>query len=136
MKKLTLAALFLMLLPVLAWAHDYNFISQEAMKAKLDKNEAVNIVDICPIDQFAKGHLPGSVETNAYPVKTEEDRNKLQAILPDLSSSTDGIVIICPAGRGGAKRTYEYYKSQGIDESRLFILENGMNGWPYQTESK
>ncbi|MDC0335633.1 rhodanese-like domain-containing protein [Pseudodesulfovibrio sp.] len=135
MKKLTLAALFVMLVPVLAWATDYNYISQNDMRSQLDTKAQVTIVDICPIDQFAKGHLPGSIETNAYPVKTDDERAKLDAILPQLQASNDNIVIVCPGGKGGAKRTYEYYKAQGINEKRLLILESGMNGWPYQTEA-
>lgn len=133
MKKLILAALTIMLLPAMAWASDYNYISQDAMKARLDKHDQVSIVDICPVDQFAKGHLPGSIETNSYPVKTDEERTRLHNVLPDLKSTSNDIVIVCPGGKGGAKRTYDYYKAQGIDESRLFILAKGMNGWPYQT---
>ena len=136
MKKLIIAALTVLLLPVTGWATDYNFISQDAMRTKLDKQDTVAIVDICPVDQFAKAHLPGSIETNAYPVKTDEDRAKLHPTLPKLQASAENIVIICPAGRGGAKRTYDYYVVNGIEESRLFILEKGMNGWPYQTEAK
>ena len=136
MKKLSIAVLTVLLLPVLAWATEYNSISQDAMRAKLDAGEQITIVDICPLDQYAKGHLPGSIETNAYPVKTDEERAKLTAVLPRLQASADPIVIVCPGGKGGAKRTYEYYKGQGIDESRLLILEKGMNGWPYQTEAK
>lgn len=136
MKKLTIAALTVLLLPVLAWASDYNYITQDAMRTRLDNNDKMAIVDICPVDQFAKGHLPGSIETNAYPVKTDEERAKVHAAMPKLQASAEDIIIVCPGGKGGAKRTYDYYVAQGIDKSRLFILENGMNGWPYQTEAK
>ncbi|MGL1863709.1 MAG: rhodanese-like domain-containing protein [Pseudodesulfovibrio sp.] len=133
MKKLLFITLMALLLPVLASASDYNYITQDAMRSKLDAKAQVAIVDICPIDQFAQGHLPGSIETNAYPVKTDEERAKLDNAVPALKASGDNIVIVCPGGRGGAKRTYDYYKAQGIDENRLFILEKGMNDWPYQT---
>lgn len=135
MKKLFIATLFI-LLPVLALATDYNYISQDAMRAKLDTNAPVTIVDICPVDQFAKGHLPGSIETNAYPVKTDAEIAKLDAILPKLQASNESVVIVCPGGKGGAKRTYDHYKAQGIAESRLLILEKGMSGWPYQTTTE
>lgn len=136
MKKLVVMIMAVLLLPVMAGATEYNYISQDAMRARLDNNEAMTIVDICPIDQYAVGHLPGSIETNAYPVKTDEERAKLGTVLPKLQASNEDVVIVCPGGRGGAKRTYDYYKSQGIPEDRLLILEKGMNGWPYQTEPK
>lgn len=133
MKKMILAALTIMLFPAMVWATDFNYISQDTMLDRLNNKERVEIIDICPIDQFAKGHLPGAVETNAYPVKTDAERAKLQPTLPILKASTDDIVIVCPGGKGGAERTYEFYKANGIDENRLLILEKGMNGWPYQT---
>lgn len=136
MKKLLVAVAVCLLLPVLSWASDYNYISQDAMKQRLDSHDQMTIVDICPLDMFAESHVPGSIETNAYPVKTDEERAKLHAILPQLSGSSDDVVIVCPGGAGGAKRTYDYYKANGIAESRLLILEKGMKGWPYQKEAK
>lgn len=135
MKKLFIATLTLLLLPVMAWAMDYNYISQNEMRDTLDTKAEVTIVDICPVDQFSKGHLPGSIETNAYPVKSDAERERLASTLTTLKASTDNIVIVCPGGGGGAKRTYDYYVANGIQENRLQILEKGMNGWPYQTES-
>lgn len=136
MKRLSIAVMTMLLLPTLAWSMGYNFISQDDMRDRLNAHDQVTIIDICPIDQYAKGHLPGAIETNAYPVKSDEERAKLTPTLAELKASTEDIVIVCPGGRGGAKRTYEYYMDNGIEEDRLFILENGMNGWPYQTEAK
>lgn len=136
MKKLSLAALIVLVLPIMAWATDYNYISQDDMRARLSSNDKMHIVDICPVDLYAEKHLPGSVETNAYPVKTDEERAKLTPLLDDLTADNDDIVIVCPGGRGGAKRTYDYFMKNGIAESRLLILEHGMKGWPYETESK
>ena len=88
------------------------------------------------------GHLPqlqvvkGAIETNAYPVETDEQRQSLAKVLPKIQASTEDVVIICPRGGGGAKRAYEYYKTQGVDDKRLLILENGMDKWPYESEGK
>ncbi len=92
------------------------------------------IIDICSAEQFAKGHIKGSIETNAYPVKTDAEKAQLAEHLPTITSSTDDIIVVCPKGGGGAKRAVDYYKSEGIDANRLLILEKGMNGWPYETE--
>lgn len=94
------------------------------------------IINICPVEQFAKGHIKGSLETNAYPVKTKEEKARLAEYLPKIKASTDDVVIVCPRGGGGAKRTFDFYKSSGIEEKRLLILEKGMNKWPYETEKK
>lgn len=133
MKKLTLAVLAVLLLPALSLATGYNYISQDDMRTQLENKKEMLIVDICPAPQFAKGHLPGSIETNAYPVKSDMERSKLQPTLSLLKASNDPIVIVCPGGKGGAKRTYDFYQKHGISDNRLLILEKGMNGWPYQT---
>lgn len=135
-KKLIIGTLMALLIPTLVHAMNYNYISQDEMRSRIDAEDAMTIVDICPINQYARGHLPGSVETNAYPVKSDEERAKIAKVLPEIKSSNQDVIIVCPGGRGGAKRTYDYYVEQGVEENRLFILEKGMNEWPYQTESK
>jgi len=136
MKKLSIAILFILALPVMAWAADFNYITQDDMRARLNAKDDMHIVDICPVDLYAEKHLPGSVETNAYPVKTEEERAKLTPLLDDLKADAKDIIIVCPGGAGGAQRTYEYFAANGIDAGRMKILEHGMKGWPYETESK
>jgi rhodanese-related sulfurtransferase len=115
---------------------DYKFISADALKARIDAELPVTIVDICPVAQFAAGHIKGAIETNAYPVKTQAERDKLAKLLPGIKASGNDVVIICPRGAGGAERTYDFYKAQGVKEDRLMILEKGMNGWPYDAEKK
>ena len=114
----------------------YNFISAADLQQRLKNKAPMILVDICVVEQFAKGHIPGSIETNAYPVETAEQRQSLAKVLPQIKSATDDVIIICPRGGGGAKKTYDFYKSQGVDEKRLLILEKGMDKWPYETEAK
>ena len=94
------------------------------------------LVDICTVEQFAKAHIPGSIETNAYPVETDEQRAALGHLLPQIQKSSDDVIILCPRGGGGAKRTYDFYKANGVAESRLLILKNGVEKWPFATEAK
>lgn len=114
----------------------YNFISPEDLQKRIEDNSAMILVDICPVEQFAKAHIPGSIETNAYPVKTDEQRAALNRLLPQILESQDDVVVLCPRGGGGAKRTYDYYKDNGVAESRLLILEKGVDNWPFATEAK
>jgi rhodanese-related sulfurtransferase len=94
------------------------------------------IIDICPAEQFAKGHIKGSIETNAYPVKTDAEGARLAELLPKIKASSEDVVIVSPKGGGGAKKTVDYHKTKGVDENRMLILVKGMNEWPYEMEKK
>lgn len=109
-----------------------NYVKADQFKQWLAASKPMLIVDIQPAEQFAKNHFKNSIETQAFPAKTDEDKKKLDAILPKLQSSKDPIVIMCPRGKLGAKNTYVHLKGKGIPESRLFILEDGIQGWPYK----
>ena len=118
----------------LAWADaagDYNFIPAQALQKRIQEKSPPIIIDICPAEQFAQGHIDGSIETNAYPVKTGAQKDRLAVYLSKIKESEDQVVIVCPRGAGGAKRAYDFYKANGVENNRLLILEKGMNGWPY-----
>ena len=114
-----------------AAAATYTYVKPETMKQWIEAKKPLIVVDIQAPEEFAKRHLPGSVETNAYPVKTDAEKKRLEKTLGRIESSMDDIVIVCPRGGGGAKNTYDYLKSRGVDEKRLYILESGVEGWPY-----
>ncbi len=114
----------------------YQYISADQLQERLKSKSPMILVDICVVEQFAKAHIPGSIETNAYPVETDAQWQSLAKALPKIQASTDDVVIVCPRGGGGAKKTFDFYKSQGVDEKRLLILEKGMDKWPYETEAK
>jgi len=111
----------------------YKFITPEELNSRIKAGDSSFIVlDVCPPEQFSKGHIPGAIETNASPVKTTEETARLEIAIPKLVGDKD-IVVVCPGGSGGAKRTIDYYTSKGIDAKRLMVLEKGMNKWPYET---
>jgi rhodanese-related sulfurtransferase len=116
---------------VLLYASQYNMIKPEELKNWLTSGKKVILVDIQPHEDFVKGHIKGSIETNAYPASKDEERKRLDKVLPIIQKSNDPVVIICPRGRSGAKNSYDYLKSKGVPENRLYILEGGMAGWPY-----
>jgi len=43
-------------------AADYNYIT--ALNDRLAADSPMIIIDICTVEQFAKGHIKGSIETN------------------------------------------------------------------------
>ncbi len=101
-------------------------------KQWIETAKPVQIVDIQLAEEFEKHHFKNSIQTNAYPAKSDAETERLDRILPTLQASNEDIVIVCPrGGGGGAKNTYEHLKAGGIPESRLYILEKGVAGWPY-----
>jgi rhodanese-related sulfurtransferase len=109
----------------------FNYITPEKTKSRIESGEGVILLDIQIEEEYAQHHIRGSLATYAYPVKSDAQKAKLDRVIPKLSANTDPIVIICPRGGGGAKRTFEYLASRGIQNKRLFILEKGQSGWPY-----
>jgi len=126
---LCIAVTVLFLLPHTALAK--NYVKPDIFKQWLTNNRSLVIVDIQPAKEFGEHHFKGSIETNAFPSKSDEEKRRLDNVLPKIQASKGEVVIICPKGKGGAVNTYEYLQSKGVPESRLFILEGGIESWPY-----
>lgn len=109
---------------------DYQYYTAEEIKKFLEEGKDLLFVDIQVEEEWEAHHLKGAIPTYAYPVETEEDRKKIDAILPQLEGDQD-IVVICPRGGGGATRTVDYLIEKGIDPNRIFILKGGQEKWPY-----
>lgn len=129
-KNFILSIFFTILLTQFVFAA--NMLKPEIFKQWLESDKKMLIVDIQTAENFKKHHFEGSIETNAYPAKTDDEKARLNNVLEKIKASNDDVVIICPRGGSGAKNTYEYLKSKGVDEKRLFILEKGIEGWPYK----
>lgn len=128
--KSAVAAAALVLLAAGA-ARATNYVEQDEFKAWLLNGKKMQIVDIQPAAGYARHHFRGALETNAFPAKTAEEKDRLNPVLPGLLATTDDVVVICPHGGGGAKNAYDYLASKGVAEKRLYILEDGMEDWPY-----
>lgn len=117
---------------------EWQMITPKDMKKVLETDDPTDyqIIDIQPEADYAKGHLPNSISVPAYPVDTEE----LEKIVVDnadkFKEGDNPIYVVCPGGGSGAKRTISLLIDEGIDESRLFIVENGAKKWPYKDDSK
>ena len=132
MKRIMVLVLLLLVSASTVMAGGYNYVEPDQFQLWLEKGKDMTIVDIQVPAEFQKHHFKGSVETGAYPVKSPDDKQKLDAIMPRLSAAQNDVVVVCPRGGGGAKNTYDYLKDKGIDEKRIFILKEGMQGWPYK----
>lgn len=114
-----------------AIASDYNYISSEKLKNNIENDIEMLVVDIQVKDEFDKHHIEGSIPTYAYPAKSDSDTLKLDTVFLKHQEIEAPVVIVCPRGAGGAKRSYDYLKGKGIAEEKLLILVKGMAGWPY-----
>lgn len=131
MLKRIIAVILAVLFASVAFAADYQYVSPENFKEWQESGKKTIVVDIQLPAEFGKRHFKGSIETNAYPVKSDEERKKLDKALVQINLTRDDVVIVCPRGGGGAKNTYDYLKGKGVAEKRLFILAKGIEGWPY-----
>jgi len=108
----------------------YNYITADET-AKLIREDASKLVliDIQEKPDFTEEHLKGAISTYAYPVKTEEEKARLAALLPDIKPDQK-VIIICPRGGGGADRAYDFYLSKGLKKENLLTLKGGQYEWP------
>lgn len=110
---------------------DYNYYTAEQLKKSIETKEDIIILDIQVKEEYDKHHIKGAMPTYAYPVKSDEDKKKLENVLEKLEGSKP-IVIICPKGGGGAENTQKYLTEKKISKDRLYILEKGQAAWPYE----
>ena len=71
------------------------------------------VVDIQDKAAFAKQHFKGSIEANAYPVKSDAEHTTIEPAVVQFKATNNAVAVICPWGEGGAKRSYDYMISQG-----------------------
>ena len=109
---------------------EYNYISAEKT-AELIREDASKLVlvDIQVKGDFEEEHLKGAISTYAYPVKTDEERARLAALLPNIKDNQK-VVVICPRGGGGADRAYDFLLKSGVKKENLVTLTDGQYGWP------
>jgi rhodanese-related sulfurtransferase len=133
MKKMTLVTLALLgLLNVAAMFTSFNYLDADQFKGWLDTGRPVIIADIQVEDEFAAHHFPASIETNAFPVKSDVERKMIDQVVAAYQQSGHDVVVVCPRGGGGAKRSYSYLESQGVPAEKLTILRGGVAKWPYR----
>ncbi|WP_240842310.1 rhodanese-like domain-containing protein [Acidaminobacter sp. JC074] len=110
---------------------DFRYYTADQLKENLENESPLVLLDIQVEEEFDAHHIKGALATYAYPVKSDEDKAKVDGALESIQATNSKVVIVCPRGGGGAERTYNYLLEKGIEEDRLFILENGQEGWPF-----
>lgn len=72
-------------------------VKPEVFKQWLENKKPMIIVDIQPADEFAKHHFEGSIETNAFPAKTDKEKARLDNLKRYLSrhlSNNEKMVLL------------------------------------------
>jgi rhodanese-related sulfurtransferase len=123
---------FMMMLASATTVFAANYIDAEDLKKMLDQKVEIVLVDIQPAVDFEMQHLPGSIETNAFPGKTDAEKMRLDKSLTAINASKAPVIVICPRGKSGAKNSYAYLITKGVPEDRLQILDGGINEWPFK----
>lgn len=112
-----------------AMAQEYTYISPQELKVRLDRGDIEQghliLFSTQTAKEYATGFLPTAIPTFARPLESETDYRKLDPVLAHAKGTKQDIVIICPRGGSGAKRSFDYFKEKGIDPSRLLLLEGG-----------
>lgn len=133
MKKFSIIPLALVFLfNVAAIFASYNYLEADQFKEWLETDKPMIIVDIQVKDEFAAHHFQGSIETNAFPVKTDAQKSQILPAVEAYKKTGHDVVVICPRGGGGAKKCYSFLKSQGVPDEKLTILKGGVEKWPYR----
>lgn len=107
------------------------YIEPQELKQMIEQKKPMVLIDIQPAADFEKQHLPGAIETNAYPAKKDEEKKRLDKTVAEIKKSDAPVIIICPRGGSGATNSHSYLQSQGIPENRLIILKGGNDKWPF-----
>ena len=95
LRKFVILIIALALAAPAAMAADYNFVETQEFKSWLENDRDMVIVDIQVPEEFTKSHFPGALETNAYPVKSDEERIRLDQTLEAINATTAAVVMGC-----------------------------------------
>ncbi len=115
-----------------SFADEIKYMQVDEFKDVLDNKEPVIIADIQEAKKFVQHYFFGSVETNAYPVRSDEEKKKLNKIINAYDESGKIIIIVGPRGTTGAKRAYKYLQEHDVPQDKIYILEGGVRGWPHK----
>ena len=125
------ASVFLLLAAVTARASGVvNYIDSASFMKYLKEKKQVYMVDIQKKNDYLRHHFYGALPTNAYPVRSGQDRARLATVVDEIQKTDDPVVIVGPRGSHASKRAYFFLLRQGIAPRRLAVLKKGIRGWP------
>ena len=101
----------------------YQKITAEEAKARMDSGDPVIIVDVRTPEEFASGHIPGSIN-----VPNEGILEKMPDELPDKNAE---ILVYCRSGRRSSDAAHKL-----IEMGYTGVYDfGGIIDWPYDVEA-
>lgn len=112
---------------------DWQYMSADETWQKVDGGEPIIVLDTMVDDVYEEAHIKGAYHVPCFPLDTEEKEERLVSEVKNLQGD-EPIAIVCKTGNKVAKRAISILTEEGIDPSRLYIIEGGRDGWPHPTE--
>ena len=101
---------------------EYQKITAEEAKARIDSGDPVVIVDVRTPEEFAAGHIPGAIN-----VPNEGILDEMPVELNDLNAE---ILLYCRSGRRSSEAAH---KLLAMGYTNVYDF-GGIIDWPYETE--
>ncbi len=115
-----------------AGAADLRYVDAGQLKQWLAEKRPLILADIQRLPEYRKHHFYGAIATAAYPVRSDDDRARLAAVVDMYQKTGDTVVIIGPRGKASAKRAFVFLVKQGVPQDKVVILSGGIHDWPDQ----
>jgi len=101
-------------------------ITPEEVKRKIDDGEETQIIDIRPVEQFERGHIPGAknIPMGDLPRRIEE------------VDWGDDVVVACPIGQSSVQAARLIGSYEGVEDSEAVkSMAGGYDAWEYGLET-
>jgi rhodanese-related sulfurtransferase len=89
-----------------------------AVKARLDKGEKVNLVDVREDNEFAKGHIPGATHLSKGIIERDVEKT-----FPDRDAE---LILYCG---GGFRSALAADNLQKMGYQNVISMDGGWRGW-------
>jgi len=107
------------------------YVSPETFRQWYTHGKAL-VVDVQTYGGYTQMHFQGSLPTYAYPVRTPEQKKRVESVIPAINETDKPVVLVCPGGITGAPNARLHLLSKGIPNRRLFVLQGGTFGFPWK----
>ncbi len=117
--------------------YDYQYMSAKELRSTLRHEEPILLIDLRGSEEYSAAHLKQSISIPAF--LPNADENVIRAALTasieiSKSSGAPKILLITATGGLDAQNAYDFYARHGVAPQTLYILEEGITGWPEDYE--
>jgi rhodanese-related sulfurtransferase len=112
-------ALLLILIPTLLTAGQISMVCHNELASWIKAGQALSIVDIQDSDGYLAHNYAGSFATGNDPLR-------LKKIASRLRSTKGKVIVVSAAGGNEAVQATEQLVREGVQRSRILLLEGGM----------